>query len=139
MNTALFYDMLCCPKCKGDLILRQDEAAFSCPKCAFVFPIIDGIPALFPCNVQEDMPHLFTRYWDSEDKAHLYDTNVDGGDSIFGVYNHESEIFGATCYFDKEKLGLVLDAGCGNGRFFEALPAETISVGVDASLNLLKA
>ena len=139
MNTSAFYEMLCCPKCTGDLSLIRDETAFSCPRCRFVFPIIDGIPVLFPCNVDEDMKHLFTRYWDSEDKADLYDTNVEGAGSIFGVYNHESEIYGLTGYFDKNKLDLLLDAGCGNGRFLETLPRETISVGIDASLNLLKA
>lgn len=131
--------MLCCPKCKGDLALRQDESAFSCPTCRFVFPIVDGIPVLLPCNVETEMKHLFTRYWDAEDKAELYDANVEGADTIFGVYNHESEIYGLIYYFDKDKLDLLLDAGCGNGRFLETLPPETVSVGIDASLNLLKA
>jgi len=85
------------------------------------------------------MKHLFTRYWDSEDKALLYDTNVEGADTIFGVYNHQSEIYGLTYYFDQDKLDLLLDAGCGNGRFLETLPTKAVSVGVDASLNLLRA
>jgi SAM-dependent methyltransferase len=139
MNTATFYEMLCCPKCKGNLTLRGDKTAFSCPNCSFVFPIIDGIPVLFPRNVEAEMPQLFTRYWDSEDNACLYDTNVEGAGSIFGVYNHESEIAGLICYFDEAKLDLVLDAGCGNGRFLERFRSETITVGIDASLNLLKA
>jgi SAM-dependent methyltransferase len=121
------------------LLLQEEESAFSCPACAFVFPIVDGIPVLLPCNVQSEMSHLFARYWDSEDKANLYDTNVEGGGSILGVYNHQSEIYGLTCYFDGRKLDLLLDAGCGNGRFLETLPSSTVSVGVDASLNLLRA
>lgn len=139
MDRADFYGMLCCPKCKGDLTLRNDESAFSCATCAFVFPIVDGIPVLFPCNVEVEMKQLFTRYWDAEDKAHLYDANVEGAGSIFGIYNHESEIYGLTYYFDQNKLGLFLDAGCGNGRFLETLPPTTVSVGIDASLNLLRA
>jgi uncharacterized protein YbaR (Trm112 family) len=139
MTTPTFYELLCCPKCKGDLTLIRDETAFSCPNCSFVFPIIDGIPVLFPCNVEEEMKHLFTRYWDSEDKAHLYDTHVEGAGAIFGVYNHQSELFGITCHFATDKLDLVLDAGCGNARFLETLPMQTASVGIDASLNLLKA
>ncbi|BCA54109.1 hypothetical protein W02_12490 [Nitrospira sp. KM1] len=139
MNKNDFYQMLCCPKCKGELALRHDETALSCAKCLFVFPIVEGIPVLLPCNVETEMKHLFTRYWDSEDKAQLYDANVEGADTIFGVYNHESEIYGLTYYFDKDKLDLLLDAGCGNGRFLETLPADTVSVGIDASLNLLKA
>jgi uncharacterized protein YbaR (Trm112 family) len=102
MITTTLDEMLCCPKCKGDLTLIRDQAALSCPKCTFLFPIIDGIPVLFPCNVDQDMKHLFTRYWDSADRAHLYDTNVEGAGTIWGVYNHESEIAGLTCYFDSE-------------------------------------
>ncbi len=139
MNEQTFYQMLCCPKCKGDLTLRTDQLALLCPACSFVFPIVEGIPVLFPCNVETEMKHLFTRYWDSEEKAHLYDDQVEGGGSIFGIYNHESEIYGITYYFDKNKLDLLLDAGCGNGRFLETLPTSTVSVGIDASLNLLRA
>lgn len=139
MDQKAFYDMLCCPKCKGDLALRADGGAFSCPACSFVFPIVEGIPVLFPCNAAAEMDRLFGRYWDAPEKAQLYDENVEGGGTIFGVYNHESEIYGLTYYFDKNKLDLLLDAGCGNGRFLETLPSSTVSVGVDASLNLLKA
>ena len=139
MSEAEFYQMLCCPKCKGDLTRRSDPPALVCPRCAFVFPIVDGIPVLFPCNVEVEMEHLFTRYWDTEEKAHLYDDQVEGGGSVFWTYNHESEIYGIKCYFDPAKLDLLLDAGCGNGRFLETLPVSTVSVGVDASLNLLRA
>lgn len=139
MNEADFYHMLCCPKCKGDLAIRDDRSALTCRPCGFGFPIVDGIPVLFPCNVEVEMKHLFTRYWDSEEKAQLYDDQVEGGGSIFGIYNHESEIYGLTYYFEKNKLDLLLDAGCGNGRFLETLPASTVSVGIDASLNLLQA
>jgi SAM-dependent methyltransferase len=120
------------------LTLRGDESAFLCSNCTFVFPIVEGIPVLLPCNVQQELNHLFTRYWDSEDKAQIYDTYVEGAGTIFGVYNHESEIYGLSYYLDKKKLDILLDAGCGNGRFLEILPAETVSVGIDASLNLLK-
>jgi ubiquinone/menaquinone biosynthesis C-methylase UbiE len=84
------------------------------------------------------MKDLFTRYWDSEEKAAIYDKFVEGGESIFEKYNHESEMYGMTHYYDQEKLDVVLDAGCGNGRFLESLPADTVSIGIDASLNLLR-
>jgi SAM-dependent methyltransferase len=139
MNESTFFQMLCCPACKGDLVLRDNQSALLCPRCAFVFPIVDGIPVLFPCNVEKEMAHLFTRYWDSEEKAEMYDNLVEGDGHIFYVYNHESEIYGLTYYFDRNKLDLFLDAGCGNGRFLTTLPASTVSVGIDASLNLLRA
>ena len=138
MTRQEFLKALCCPTCKGDLRLHTNNTELHCDRCVFTFPIVDGIPVLFPCNVASEMKHLFARYWDSEDKAQLYDTHVEGGESIFGVYNHQSEVFGLTSFYEPDKLDLVLDAGCGNGRFLETLPSESISIGIDASLNLLR-
>lgn len=138
MTKQEFFALLCCPACKGDLHVRQDYAELSCPRCLFRFPVVDGIPVLFPCDVVVKLKDMFTRYWDSEAKAQLYDMNVEGADSIFGVYNHRSEIYGLTSYYTPGNLDLVLDAGCGNGRFLETLPQHSVSIGVDASLNLLR-
>ena len=138
MTRQDFFELLCCPACKGNLQLGTNYTELYCGLCAFTFPIVDGIPVLFPCNVAVEMKQLFARYWDSEEKANLYDTHVEGGDSIFGVYNHRSEMFGLSMYYEQDKSDLVLDAGCGNGRFLETLPRDSVSIGVDASLNLLR-
>jgi hypothetical protein len=37
-------DLLACPKCKGKLELRADEAAFVCRACKLVYAIVDDIP-----------------------------------------------------------------------------------------------
>lgn len=49
-------DIICCPVCKGDLALtvnKEDkdeivEGSLRCGKCAFDYPIEDGIPNLLP-------------------------------------------------------------------------------------------
>lgn len=138
MDQQKYIDLLCCPECKGGLDWQANEKELHCPVCQYTFPIVDGIPILFPCNVKDEMSKLFQRYWDSEKKADLYDRYVEGKESIFGTYNHKSEVYGLTTHFDPQKLDVVLDAGCGNGRFMEALPAESVKIGLDASLNLLK-
>ena len=33
-----------CPKCKGDLTLKEDEGAFLCSACRLAYKIEDGIP-----------------------------------------------------------------------------------------------
>src|SRR5437016_5558954 len=86
------YDLLCCPACQGDL--EGVNGDLHCPSCRYTFPIVEGIPVLFPRNVKEQENDLFGRYWDSETKAELYDTCVEGGGDIFETYNHLSEIQG---------------------------------------------
>ncbi len=49
-------DILCCPTCKGDLILdvKKEEkgeiiaGSFTCKKCNTIYSIEDGIPNLLP-------------------------------------------------------------------------------------------
>jgi uncharacterized protein YbaR (Trm112 family) len=36
--------ILACPKCKGQLKLRDDESAFECPACRLVYAVVDDIP-----------------------------------------------------------------------------------------------
>jgi uncharacterized protein YbaR (Trm112 family) len=37
-------DILACPKCKGQLKLRDDQSAFECPACRLVYAVVDDIP-----------------------------------------------------------------------------------------------
>jgi uncharacterized protein len=37
-------DILACPKCKGPLALRADEAAFECDRCKLAYLVVDDIP-----------------------------------------------------------------------------------------------
>ena len=90
-----------------------------------------------PCDVASNMEKLFGRYWDSAQRAQTYDVEV-GGTNIFGVHNHISELKALLHYVDPGNVGFILDAGCGNGRFLAELPPGTPSVGLDASLNLLR-
>jgi uncharacterized protein YbaR (Trm112 family) len=49
-------DILCCPVCKGDLVLRNTdeegeevlEGELFCRACSVEYPITDGIPDLIP-------------------------------------------------------------------------------------------
>ena len=36
--------ILRCPKCKGDLVLEEEETGFLCKACRLRFPVVDGIP-----------------------------------------------------------------------------------------------
>jgi uncharacterized protein YbaR (Trm112 family) len=54
-------DILCCPICKGDLVLsvtKEDEkeileGGLNCAACKVNYPITEGIPNLLPQSPQE--------------------------------------------------------------------------------------
>ncbi|HOV90178.1 MAG TPA: Trm112 family protein [Syntrophorhabdaceae bacterium] len=39
-------DILCCPKCKGDIYLNEKEDGLICDKCSLMYPIRDDIPIM---------------------------------------------------------------------------------------------
>lgn len=39
-------EILCCPKCKKELILTNDESGLICRQCSLLYVIRDGIPVL---------------------------------------------------------------------------------------------
>lgn len=131
-------DLLCCPSCKGDVVYEPSTDELSCDDCQFVFPVIDGIPVMFPCNVKEKLGELFDRHWDPEDMADLYDEHVEGGQSLMGKYMHVGEVSSTLEVVGKLSPCRLIDCGCGNGRFFEEWPPGLFVVGLDASLNMLR-
>jgi uncharacterized protein YbaR (Trm112 family) len=54
-------DILCCPMCKGDLVLEVTEenekeilkGTLFCKKCDEYYPIDDGIPNMLPPELRE--------------------------------------------------------------------------------------
>jgi uncharacterized protein YbaR (Trm112 family) len=45
MISKQLLDILCCPKCKGNLDL-EDNNALVCQSCKLRFPIVDDIPVM---------------------------------------------------------------------------------------------
>lgn len=39
-------DILCCPRCKGDLSYKPAEQTLTCKQCSRVYPIKDDIPIM---------------------------------------------------------------------------------------------
>ena len=39
-------DILCCPKCKGDIVLNSSGEGLVCDKCGLLYPIKDDIPIM---------------------------------------------------------------------------------------------
>ncbi len=39
-------DILCCPKCKGDIVMTEAGDGLLCPACKLIYPIKDDIPIM---------------------------------------------------------------------------------------------
>ena len=39
-------DIMCCPKCHGDLIYKPKKETLTCNKCAKIYPIKNNIPIM---------------------------------------------------------------------------------------------
>lgn len=46
-------DILCCPKCKGDIVLNREKDGIVCKGCRLLYPIRDDIPIML---VDEAIP-----------------------------------------------------------------------------------
>lgn len=135
--------LLQCPRC-GEALGQPQGDALACLGCQHWFPVRQGIAILLPeaasptplAPGDTTLPAvLVRRYWDSPAMAALYDQKVEGEADPLGVYTHLSERHAMVTLY--RHLGRVLDAGCGNGRFLADLPAESLTVGADASFHLL--
>ena len=43
-------DILCCPKCKGDLEYKAEKNTLTCKKCGKVYDVKDDIPIMLVEN-----------------------------------------------------------------------------------------
>jgi SAM-dependent methyltransferase len=99
-------DILVCPKCKGHL--TQGGQTLTCPSCRTSYPIVDGIPRFVP---EQDYVGTFGFQW----TKHAL-TQLDRNGANYSEKNFR-EILGIEPVKVNGKL--VLDAGCGMGRYAE--------------------
>ena len=125
-------DVLVCPKCRAPLRARQDQPAedvesgvLACTSCSAEFPIERSIPRFVP---SDSYVRSFSFEWNRFETTQL--------DSLSGK-KESRERFAQSFNVPLERLSgrVVLDAGCGMGRFAEiALGNSATVVGADLSL-----
>jgi 2-polyprenyl-3-methyl-5-hydroxy-6-metoxy-1,4-benzoquinol methylase len=123
---------LVCPSCRGPLRLtvksereqEVEEGALDCAGCQKRFPVVRGIPRFCPPQSYADS---FGRQWNKFPRLQL--------DSQNGTSFSRDRFFSITEWDPKAlKEKLVLDVGCGAGRFTEvALQSGPEVVAVDLS------
>ena len=121
-------DILCCPNCHGSLSLLDDDGAdeleagtLVCRGCGGRYPVKGGIPRFVP---EENYAHNFGVQWNLFRQTQL--------DSHSGQPISRNRFLSFTGWTAKDLEGrLVLDAGCGAGRFAEvavSLGARVVAV-----------
>lgn len=99
--------ILICPNCKS--FLSKSHESLLCSGCQTFFPIIDSIPRFVPL---ENYANSFGLQWNN-----FVTTQID---SSLGSQRSMKRFREETLWDDSRLTGkLVLDAGCGSGRFSE--------------------
>ncbi|MCB9891034.1 MAG: methyltransferase domain-containing protein [Planctomycetes bacterium] len=149
-STRLLTELLRCVKCHAPLehVVTLETVAFDCLQCASRYPIIDGIPRFVSAEFIRRDEHndelarktknYFGFEWDHfRDWGFLPDTpsGVDPNTSG-GTVSDRQRAFQSKCRLNEDDLGrdkVVLDAGCGNGRYTleAALRGPRLVIGVD--------
>ena len=118
--------VLACPKCKG--VLQPHGEILDCPSCAASFPVLRGIPRFVP---QENYADSFGLQWNRFAKTQL--------DSAIGTDRSRDRFLDETLWDESQLAGkIVLDAGCGSGRFSEialALGAQLIAIDYSSAVD----
>ncbi len=131
-----FIDVLCCPKrtCRGDLELinENNEDALKCCDCRDIYPIVKGIPVLFP-NVSFAPEFNKASFCDKASTKNSIENsdckdcrNISSLDVIKKIsanINLAEKVVIDSCCVDSRLLGNFPDAGCriGIGDAFEPL------------------
>ncbi len=118
---ATLIDLVRCPRCRGRL--QASPSLWNCASCGFEAPVVQGVPRLAADLYVES----FGRQWNRYDVARP---------------EEDAAVFQAKTGLDPSTLSgqLVLDAGCGGGRYARLLGEIGARViGVDLSSAVEKA
>ncbi len=126
-------NLLCCPACRGELILaRVDErdkeikkGSLKCAHCQQEYPVVNYIPRFVKTDKYVGN---FSFEWTVHNRTQL--------DSANGTRESRDTFIEKTGFvLEQFKSKVVLDIGCGMGRFLEIVqPQAAEVVGVDLSL-----
>lgn len=109
---AILERLLACPFCRTSL--RYEEGRYACPGCRRSYPVRNGIPR-FVGDLSGDMQQI-RRSFHLEHARYLESRHVHFGPQLVDQWLEDVQL--PPAYF-KDKL--VLDVGCGSGRWTYAL------------------
>ncbi|MCL4533991.1 MAG: class I SAM-dependent methyltransferase [Bacteroidetes bacterium] len=120
--------LVVCPRCRGPV--RRGDDSLECPECEAVFPVVNGIPLMFPPAGSAE----------AKDVTRLYDTIARDYDHTLPPHIVEHYLERRAALIDRyAPAGRVLDVGCGTGQLAGRLEERGYEVvGLDASLGMLE-
>lgn len=132
-SSSALDELLCCPSCRASLAPTEvgEADGYRCDGCGAVYPVVAGVRELMPREVADD-PQWST--W----KEHLAafrqrrDARIDGSSGVAtrlsrsGAPQHR-----AFARFTGIERGVVLDIGCGPGKFRAQFPDAVDYIGLD--------
>jgi SAM-dependent methyltransferase len=126
-------DLLRCPKCRSPLASDADDGAtrYDCTGCHAQYPVVAGVPDLMPRDVADD-PHWSTWQQHLEAFQQRRETRIESPKTVVTRLSKsggpQQEAFAR---FTGISSGVVLDIGCGPGKFRSRLPAGVHYIGLD--------
>ncbi|MBC7952385.1 MAG: methyltransferase domain-containing protein [Rhodospirillaceae bacterium] len=126
-------DLLQCPACRGDDSFVLGDDVLTCPGCGHTVPVVRGIPRFV--KTSENYAQGFGWQWTRWRKLQV--------DRLSG-HNLSERRFVADSRWDRDwiKGKLILDAGCGAGRFTDAaaqLGARVVACDLSAAIDACRA
>jgi uncharacterized protein YbaR (Trm112 family)/ubiquinone/menaquinone biosynthesis C-methylase UbiE len=71
MLPSHYFEIICCPFCRGDL---AGDESLTCGRCQKSFPVVDGIPVLLTANedeVSRSIASFYENAWNRDDRGEL--------------------------------------------------------------------
>jgi SAM-dependent methyltransferase len=132
-----FRQMLCCPRCQGELAFSEVQA--TCASCGQTFPVDDGIPLLFwPTEGDADSDALTAQVRSFYEETPF--PNYDEFDSVSSLIEKARRGVFAKLLDEQVPFGsCVLECGCGTAQLSNFLGVAHRTVfGTDLCLNSLR-
>jgi SAM-dependent methyltransferase len=125
-----FLDLLCCPSCRGRLA-QPDADSLLCAACGQSYAVRDGIPRFVPAD---NYASSFGLQWSVFRRTQL--------DSFSGHPISRQRFLRYTGWTEEDMRGaLVLDVGCGAGRFTEialSLGARVVALDYSSAVDVCR-
>lgn len=114
MLPSHYFEVICCPYCRGDL---AGDDTLSCTKCGKTFPVVDGVPVLIAGSedeVSRSVASFYENAWKRNETGELTAKQFHEDVTVYGQrYIEEAERRFEDVFRRDDSPRFFLDAACG--------------------------